>query len=143
MSQKDLTISDMQELQRELQKAFEDKWGKQKPEDAKSHLLYMIEEMGECISIIKKKGIKSILEDKDIRNHFLEEITDVQNYYIEVLNCLKITPEEFSNAYIEKHEHNMKRNYEKEIMKKNTKKNINNGGKNVNQKRLLRSIRSK
>lgn len=118
MSEKDLSISDMQELQRKLQKAFEDKWGKQKPEDAKAHLLYMIEEMGECISIIKKKGIKAILEDKDIRNHFLEEVTDVQNYYIEVLNCLKITPEEFSNAYIEKHEHNMKRDYEKEYKEK-------------------------
>ncbi len=118
MSQKDLTISDMQELQRKLQKAFEDKWGVQKPEDANLHLLFMIEEMGECISIIKKKGIKSILEDENIRDHFLEEITDVQNYYIEVLNCLKITPEEFSNAYIEKHEHNMKRNYEKEYKEK-------------------------
>lgn len=118
MSAKDLSISEMQELQQKLQKAFEDKWGKQKTEDAKAHLLYMIEEMGECISIIKKKGIQAILEDKNIRDRFLEEITDVQNYYIEVLNCLKITPEEFSNAYIEKHEHNMKRNYEKENKEK-------------------------
>lgn len=118
MSQKDLSISDMQELQRELQEQFKDKWGEQKPEDAKSHLLFMIEEMGECISIIKKKWIKAIIEDKDIRNHFLEEITDVQNYYIEVLNCLKITPEEFSNAYIEKHNINIKRNYEKEYKEK-------------------------
>lgn len=118
MSQKDLSISDMQELQQELQEEFKDKWGIQKPEDAKSHLLFMIEEMGECIAIIKKKGIKSILEDKNIRNHFLEEITDVQKYYIEVLNCLKITPEEFSNAYIEKHRHNMKRDYEKEYKEK-------------------------
>lgn len=66
MSQKDLTISDMQELQRELQENFKDKWGIQKPEDANLHLLFMIEEMGECISIIKKKGIKAILEDKDV-----------------------------------------------------------------------------
>lgn len=47
MSQKDLSISDMQELQRELQEQFKDKWGEQKPEDAKSHLLFMIEEMGD------------------------------------------------------------------------------------------------
>ena len=118
MPQKDLKISDMQELQRKLQKSFEDKWGKQKPEDAKSHLLYMIEEMGECISIIKKKGINAIMEDENIRARFVEEITDVQNYYIEVLNCLKITPEEFSNAYIEKHEYNMKRNYEQDNKQK-------------------------
>ena len=89
MQEKDLSISEMQELQRELQEQFKEKWGIQKPEDAKTHLLYMI-----------------------------EEITDVQNYYIEVLNCLKITPEEFSNAYIEKHRHNMKRDYEKEYKDK-------------------------
>ena len=118
MSEKDLSISDMQELQRELQEQFKDKWGIQKPEDAKSHLLFMIEEMGECISIIKKKGIDAIMEDENIRARFVEEITDVQNYYIEVLNCLKITPEEFLNAYIEKHEHNMKRNYKKDNKEK-------------------------
>ena len=63
MSQKDLSISEMQELQEQ----FKEKWGIQKPEDAKLHLLFMVEEMGECISIIKKKGAKSILEDKDVR----------------------------------------------------------------------------
>lgn len=60
----------------------------------------MIEEMGECISIIKKKGINDIMENKGVRDRFLEEITDVQNYYIEVLERLNITPEEFSKAYI-------------------------------------------
>ena len=54
------------------------------------------------------------MEDKYIRARFIEEITDVQNYYIEVLNRLQITPEEYSKAYIEKHNSNMKRNYEKE-----------------------------
>lgn len=118
MSSKDLTISEMQKMQQELYEAHKDKWGGNKPEHAKSHLLYMIEEMGECISIIKKKGIPAIMEDKEVRDRFLEEITDVQNYYIEVLNRLNITPEEFSNAYIEKHEHNMKRNYGKENKEK-------------------------
>lgn len=118
MSSKDLTISEMQKMQQELYEAHKGEWGENKPEHAKNHLLYMIEEMGECISIIKKKGIQAIMEDKEVRNRFLEEITDVQNYYIEVLNRLNITPEEFSNAYIEKHEHNMKRNYKKENKEK-------------------------
>ena len=78
----------------------------------------MIEEMGECISIIKKKGIESIMQDKEVRERFLEEITDVQNYYVEVLDRLSITPEEFSETYIKKHEYNMNRNYIKDNSKK-------------------------
>ena len=62
------------------------------------------------------------MNDKDVRNRFLEEITDVQNYYIEILNRLKITPEEYSNAYIEKHNVNMNRDYEKDNTKKYNKK---------------------
>ena len=29
------------------------------------------------------------MENQDVRSRFLEEITDVQNYYIEILNRLK------------------------------------------------------
>ena len=122
MSSKDLSISEMQKMQLDLYEQNKEKWGEMKPNDAKSHILYMIEEIGECISIIKKKGIASIMENQDVRSRFLEEITDVQNYYIEILNRLKITPEEYSNAYIEKHNINMKRNYEKDNKEKyNTK----------------------
>ena len=88
------------------------------PKAAKSHILYMIEEIGECISIIKKKGIDAIMENPEVRSRFVEEMTDVQNYYMEVLNRLKITPEEFSKAYIEKHDVNMNRNYEEDNKKK-------------------------
>ena len=109
MSNKDLSISEMKKMQEELY-------------DAKNHILYMIEEVGECISIIKKKGIKAIMEDKEVRSRFLEEITDVQNYYIEVLNRLNITPEEYSNAYIEKHNYNMNRNFQKDNEQKYNKK---------------------
>ncbi len=122
MSEKDLSISDMQKMQLELYEVNKEKWNDMEPENAKSHILYMIEEIGECISIIKKKGINSIMEDKDVRARFIEEITDVQNYYIEVLNRLQITPEEYSKAYIEKHNSNMKRNYEKENKEKYNKK---------------------
>ncbi len=103
MSEKDLSISDMQKMQLELYELNKDKWNDMEPKATKSHILYMIEEIGECISIIKKKGINAIMEDKDIRARFIEKITDVQNYYIEVLNRLQITPEEYSKAYIEKH----------------------------------------
>lgn len=122
MSNKDLSISEMQKMQSELYEAHKDEWGDRKPEYAKNHVLYMIEEIGECISIIKKKGIDAIMTDKEVRARFLEEITDVQNYYIEVLNRLEITPEEYSNAYVEKHNINMKRNYERENSQKYNKK---------------------
>ena len=122
MSSKDLSISEMQKMQLDLYEKNKEKWGEMKPNDAKSHILYMIEEIGECISIIKKKGLASIMENQDVRSRFLEEITDVQNYYIEILNRLKITPEEYSNAYIEKHNINMKRNYEKDNKEKYNKK---------------------
>lgn len=121
MSEKDLSIADMQKMQLELYEVNKEKWNDMDPQHAKSHILYMIEEIGECISIIKKKGTNAIMENKDIRARFIEEITDVQNYYIEVLNRLQITPEEFSKAYIEKHNINMKRNYEKENKEKYNK----------------------
>lgn len=122
MSEKDLSISDMQKMQLELYEVNKEKWNDMEPKAAKNHILFMIEEIGECISIIKKKGIDAIMEDKDIRARFIEEITDVENYYIEVLNRLKITPEEYSKSYIEKHNSNMNRNYEKDNKEKYNKK---------------------
>lgn len=122
MSSKDLSISEMQKMQLELYEINKEKWNDMEPKAAKSHILYMVEEIGECISIIKKKGINQIMENPEVRERFLEEITDVQNYYIEVLNRLNITPEEFSNAYIEKHNTNLKRNYEKDNKEKYNKK---------------------
>ena len=94
------------------------------PKYAKTHILYMIEEIGECISIIKKKGIDAIMENSNVRARFLEELTDVEMYYIEILNRLKITPEEYSNAYIEKFNSNMNRDYEKDNKSKYNKKTV-------------------
>ncbi|MBS6252460.1 MAG: nucleotide pyrophosphohydrolase [Clostridia bacterium] len=122
MSKKDLSISEMKNMQLDLYEQNKEKWNDMEPNAAKNHMLYMIEEIGECISIIKKKGINAIMQDSNVRSRFLEEITDVQNYYIEILNRLKITPEEYSKAYIEKHNINMNRNYEKDNKEKYTKR---------------------
>ncbi len=100
MSEKNLSIEEMKNMQFELYEANKEKWGDREPKYAKSHILYMIEEIGECISIIKKKGINAIMENKDVRNRFLEELSDVEMYYMEILNRLEITSEEISNAYI-------------------------------------------
>lgn len=118
MSKKDLSISEMKQMQKELYEINKEKWNDMEPKAAKSHILYMIEEIGECISIIKKKGINEIMENEQIRDRFTEEFADVLMYYTEVLNRLNITEEEISKAYTKKHEHNMSRNYTEENKKK-------------------------
>ena len=110
----DLTISELKNMQLELYEKNKEKWNDMKPEAANNHLLYMVEEMGECISIIKKKGIDSVMNDAGVRGRFTEEISDVLMYYIEVLNRLEISSEELSEAYIKKHKTNLSRNYVEE-----------------------------
>lgn len=118
MSKENLNLSDMIKMQKDLYEVNKERWGERTPEDAKNHLLYMVEEMGECVSIIKKKGIDSIMDGGHVRERFVEEISDVLMYYTEVLIRLGITPEELSKAYVEKHETNMKRNYVEDNKKK-------------------------
>ena len=48
MENKDLNISEMIKMQKELHEINKERWGEYYPEDAKNHLLYMVEEMGEC-----------------------------------------------------------------------------------------------
>lgn len=118
MSKENLTISEMRKMQDELYELNKEKWSDRNPEDGKNHLLYMVEEMGECISIIKKKGINSIMEQGHVRERFVEEISDVLMYYNEVLIRFGITPEELSEAYIKKYETNIHRNYVEDNKKK-------------------------
>ncbi len=114
----DLQISELKEMQFKLYEVNKEKWNDMEPKYAKDHMLYMIEEIGECISIIKKKKIDSIMNDEKIRSRFIEEMSDVMMYYIEVLNRLNISAEEFSKAYSEKHHTNLNRNFEAENKKK-------------------------
>ena len=122
MSEKNLSIEEMKQMQLELYEVNKEKWNDMEPKAAKNHILFMVEELGECISIIKKKGIDAIMKNPDIRARCIEEMTDVQNYYVEVLNRLNISAEEYSQAYIEKYNSNMKRNYEKDNKEKYNKK---------------------
>lgn len=110
----DLKISELKEMQLKLYELNKEKWNDMEPQFAKNHILYMIEEIGECISIIKKKKIDNVMNDEHIRNRFIEELSDVLMYYIEVLNRLDISAEEFSKVYLEKYNTNLKRNYEEE-----------------------------
>lgn len=109
----DLKISEIMNMQIELWEKNKDKWSPMEPEYGKDFLLYMVEEMGEAISVIKKKGSKSIMNDQIVRDHFIEEMCDVLCYYYDTLLRYKVTPEELSLSYIKKHEETMNRDYKK------------------------------
>jgi len=81
-------------------------------DEAKLLMLYMIEELGESIALIKKKKNQDLLVDGLHRERFVEELTDVFMYYTDILNCYNISSEEFSNAYLKKMNKNLKRDYE-------------------------------
>ncbi len=116
--EKDLKISELKEMQFKLYELNKEKWHDMDPQYAKDHILFMVEEIGECISIIKKKKIDNIMNDEGIRNRFIEELSDVLMYYIEVMNRLDISAEEFTKVYLEKYHTNLNRNYEEENKKK-------------------------
>lgn len=114
----DISISEMKQMQNELYQKNKDIWQDRTPNKSKDHFLYMVEEMGECISIIKKKGIEAIMEEASIRERFVEEMVDIEMYYVEILNRLNITPEEYAQAFEKKHHTNMGRDYLKEHKEK-------------------------
>lgn len=110
----DLSISQMMQLQRELFELHKDKWTPMEPEFGKDFILYMIEEVGEVIAILKKKGHTAVMEDEAVRQAFLAEMADVLMYYHDTLLRFQVTPKEISEAYNKKHGYDMKRDYESE-----------------------------
>lgn len=110
----DLSISQMMHMQQELFERHKDTWSPMEPEYGKDFFLYMVEEMGEVIAILKKKGCSAVTEDREVRDAFLTEMADVLMYYTEILLRFHVTPEEISEAYLRKHARNMGRDYTKE-----------------------------
>lgn len=110
----DLSISDMMRMQRKLFERNKDHWSPMEPEYGRDFILYMMEEVGEVIAILKKKGSREVVEDPAVRAAFLEEMADVLMYYQEILLRFHVTPEEISEAYERKHLRNMGRNYTQE-----------------------------
>lgn len=110
----DLRISGMLELSYKLWEKHSDTWSPMNPEYGKTFILYMIEEIGEAIAIIKKKGEAEIMNNPEVREHFVEEMGDVLMYYMDVLNRFNISAEEFSRVYMKKFQKNMNRDYEEQ-----------------------------
>ena len=110
----DVTMGEMMQMQRDLYAKHEGEWSPMEPEFGKDSILYMMEEVGEVIAIIKKKGGQQILSDWEVRQAFLEEMADVLMYYNDVLLRYHVTAEEIADAYRRKHERNMGRDYRKQ-----------------------------
>lgn len=114
----DLSVSQMMQLQRELFEKHKDTWTPMEPQYGKDFILYMIEEVGEVIAILKKKGHTAVMEDEAVRRAFLSEMADVLMYYNDILLRFGVTPEEISQAYTDKHGYDMQRDYESEYKEK-------------------------
>lgn len=114
----DLSISQMMQLQKELFEPHKDQWHPMEPEYGKDFILYMVEEIGEVIAVLKKKGAGAIMEDPAARQAFLTEMADVLMYYHDVLLRFHVTPEEISQAFLDKHTIDIHRDYEKEYRSK-------------------------
>lgn len=105
----DFGFREMQQIQVQLQEKYKDKWKHLSPELGKEQLLWLMIELGEAADIIKKQGSQMIMEDTEVRTHFIEEMADVMMYYNDVLLCYGISIDEFSKVYREKHQRNMNR----------------------------------
>ena len=105
----DFSINEMQEMQKQLQDKYKDKWGGLNPGMGKNQLLWMIGEIGEVIDIVKKHGGVKASTDEELRKGLIEEMADVLMYYNDVMLCYGITAGELKQAYSGKFEKNMKR----------------------------------
>jgi len=105
----DFSMKEILEMQRLLQEKYKGRWEPIEPAIGKNKLLWMIGECGEVAEIIKKNGHERIMEEDEIRQHFVEELADVLMYYGDVMNCFGITPEELKASYTEKFQRNMAR----------------------------------
>ncbi len=110
----DLTISHVMQTQRDLYELHKHEWNPRIPEEGKAHILYMIEEIGEVISILKKKGSDAVVDDPAVREAFLEEMVDIMMYYSAILLCYDISAQELAEAFDKKHTKNIRRNFSEE-----------------------------
>jgi len=105
----DMTIAQMQEMQRALNERYRGKWEPLIPKTGQEQLLWMIGEVGEVIDIIKKQKDGAIMNDSTTRAAFIEEMADVLMYFNDVLLCYGVSPEDIARVYRAKYERNLNR----------------------------------
>ena len=106
-----MTLQDMADIQKALQKKYEGVWEGDSPDTAKNHLLYAVEKVGEVAAILKKRGAQAVVDDENVRARFCEEMADVFMYLTDVMLCCGVTPEEFERAYRAKADRNLRRDF--------------------------------
>ena len=52
-----LSIGQMMQLQKELFEPHKEEWHPMEPEYGKDFILYMVEEIGEAIAVLKRRGV--------------------------------------------------------------------------------------
>ena len=67
----DLKISDMLDYQRRLYDQHRDDWSPHTPQYARDSLPWSIDEIGEVIAIIKKKGDDAIMHNPQVRRPYV------------------------------------------------------------------------
>lgn len=102
-------FNEMLEMQKALQEKYKDKWEPISPDCSKSHLLWMVGEIGEVIDIIKKHGTEEISRNPETRGDLIEEMADVLMHYTDVMLCFGISAEELRRSFVGKFEKNMNR----------------------------------
>jgi NTP pyrophosphatase (non-canonical NTP hydrolase) len=108
----ELKLSEMLQSQYELWEKHKHSWSPMEPKAARNSLLWMIEEIGEVIAIIKKRGEEDIMNDPKLKDECTEEMVDVFMYYLDVLNRYGISADDFSKAYSKKNSYNQDRDFE-------------------------------
>ena len=117
-------ISEFLKMQHDL--AVEKGWIENRtPEHAPLSILWSIDELGEAIAIIKKKGGEGIMNNESVRAHFVEEVADTFMYLFDMMESYGITADEFTGAYVRKYEKNLGRNWhENDAMYENCMKKL-------------------
>ena len=102
------------EMQRELREKHRDDWTPLTPDYGRSCILWMVEELGEVVSVIKKRGETCIMDDQVVRDAFIEEFADMLMFMNDALICYGISAEDLSKAYVKKQKINLQRDWKKE-----------------------------
>lgn len=113
----DYKISEIMQMQKDLWEQHKDKWSPLTKEYARNSMLWLVEEFGEAIAIVKKKGEDMIMDDPETRAHFIEEMNDVLMYFTDTLIRFDVSSEELCESFKSKHNYNKKRDYNKEYKK--------------------------
>ena len=102
-------FEEMQAIQKKKKKKYKHKWSPLSPEIGKNQLLWLLIELGEVADVIKKSGDQKIMEDNEVRTHFIEELCDVLMYFNDVMLCYNVSIDELKEVYLQKHKKNMER----------------------------------